>query len=141
MVSLAQIKQDELEDNEETSKKVVDLYGRSLFLLGTKNCFRNLCAKIVNYRHFDNFIIVMILFSTLLLTVESPLDDPKGSKADFLFYTDIFVTTIFTFECFSKIIVFGFLFNGKDSYLRLAWNILDFIIVLVALVSLTFSDI
>jgi len=47
------------------------------------------------------------------------------------------MTTIFTLECLVKIILFGLLFNGKSSYLRLAWNVMDFIIVLFAIISAT----
>ena len=46
------------------------------------------------------------------------------------------MTAFFTIEMTSKILAYGFLFNGKHSYLRVAWNVLDFIIVLSALVSL-----
>jgi uncharacterized membrane protein len=46
------------------------------------------------------------------------------------------MTACFTLEMSSKIIVYGFVFNGKQSYLRVSWNILDFMIVSSALVSL-----
>ena len=35
-------------------------------------------------------------------------------------------------ECLMKVIVFGFLCNGIDSYLRSPWNIADFLIALVS---------
>ena len=37
---------------------------------------------------------------------------------------------IFTLECFLKIIAYGFLLH-PGAYLRNAWNILDFIIVII----------
>lgn len=72
----------------------------------------------------------MIVFSTILLTLENPLDDPDGEKAKILFYIDIVVTTIFVIELLLKVLVTGFMFNGLESYIRSPWNILDFIIVL-----------
>lgn len=46
------------------------------------------------------------------------------------------MTAIFTFEMCSKIIAYGFFFAGPNSYLREIWNILDFVIVCSALISL-----
>lgn len=41
-----------------------------------------------------------------------------------------------------KIIAYGFIINGKESYLRSFWNILDFFIVVVSVtgVALFFGD-
>lgn len=50
-------------------------------------------------------------------------------------------TAVFTFEMIAKIITYGFLFNGRDSYLRNSWNILDFVIVWISLVSIIFSSV
>jgi hypothetical protein len=49
---------------------------------------------------------------------------------------DYVMTAIFTLEMLCKIIAYGFLFNGPKSYLRVSWNILDFVIVLSSLLSL-----
>jgi hypothetical protein len=45
------------------------------------------------------------------------------------------ITGIFCVECIMKIIVNGFLINGSTSYLRVGWNILDFFIVLISVIS------
>jgi len=57
-----------------------------------------------------------------------------------LFYIDIVVSTLFTFELILKVIVFGFAFNGKDSYIRNAWNIMDFVIVVFSLISISLRE-
>ena len=75
-----------------------------------------------------------------MLILESPLNDPKSKSADNLYYIDIVVTALFTIELILKVIVFGFMFNGKDSYIRNAWNIMDFIIVAFSLISLSLRD-
>ena len=46
------------------------------------------------------------------------------------------MTIAFCAEAVIKIISFGFAFNGPTSYIRNAWNVLDFIIVLAALLGL-----
>ena len=53
-------------------------------------------------------------------------------------YFDYFFTTIFTIECMLKIIAYGFAFH-PGAYLRNGWNILDFIIVVIALLSTVLS--
>ena len=83
----------------------------------------------------------MIIISTVLLTLENPMDNPKGNKIVILKYFDIVLTTIFTIESLLKIFVFGMLFNGPKSYLRSAWNIMDFVIVVFAIISLSASNV
>lgn len=36
-----------------------------------------------------------------------------------------------------KIIAFGLIFNGKTSYMRNNWNVVDFIIIIFSIISLT----
>jgi flagellar basal body-associated protein FliL len=81
-------------------------------------------------------ILLFITISTVLLAVQSPLDDPNTTMAHVLTYIDYGMTAIFTFEMVIKMISFGLLFNGKDSYLYNGWNILDFVIVTSAIVGL-----
>lgn len=50
------------------------------------------------------------------------------------------MTVVFTFEALVKIIAAGFLFAGKDSYIREPWNILDFLIVFSALLGIIAGD-
>lgn len=45
------------------------------------------------------------------------------------------MTGVFTIEALLKIIAFGFLLNGRKSYLRDSWNQLDFTIVVSGLIS------
>jgi hypothetical protein len=49
---------------------------------------------------------------------------------------DQYLTGFFSIEALIKIITCGFLFNGKKSYLRSGWNLIDFIVVLTSLVSI-----
>jgi hypothetical protein len=45
------------------------------------------------------------------------------------------LTSIFCLEGALKIFAFGFLFNGKESYLRDTWNIVDFLIIIISVLS------
>ena len=87
-------------------------------------------------RHFDNFVLFFILLSTILLSLENPLDDPKGMKLRILNIIDVVMTSIFTLESLLKIVEYGLIFNGKKSYLRSSWNLIDFCIVIGAILSL-----
>jgi len=100
------------------------------------NGFRKICRNIVGHQHFDTFILLLIAFSTILLTLESPLADPQGQRQRVLAKIDVVVSAIFTVELLLKVVVYGFVLNGPDSYLRGAWNIMDCVIVTVSLVSL-----
>ena len=83
----------------------------------------------------------MIGFSTILLTLENPLDDPDGKKNSTLAKIDIVISTIFTIELLLKVAVYGFIINGPESYILNPWNIMDFIIVCFSLISIIFSEV
>lgn len=76
--------------------------------------------------------MTLIFLSTITLSIENPLYDPDSQIVTVLFYFDIFFSIAFTLESLSKIIAWGFVFNGSESYLRDTWNIMDFFIVMVS---------
>ena len=49
---------------------------------------------------------------------------------------DYVLTVLFTIECVLNIILFGFFFNGKASYARDPWNIMDMTIVFFSILTL-----
>ena len=53
---------------------------------------------------------------------------------------DIFLTIVFALEATSKSIVFGFYFCGSTSYIKSGWNILDFSVVIIAIISLSITS-
>ena len=83
--------------------------------------------------------MAMITVSTILLAIDGPLNDPKSTQVAVLAYIDYVMTAIFTIEMVIKMIAVGLLLNGKKSYLRNTWNILDFVIVTSALFSIAFA--
>jgi hypothetical protein len=84
-------------------------------------------------------ILAFIAASTILLAFENPLGDKTTQLVKVLFYIDIFMTSVFLAEMIVKIISHGFMCNGSKSYMQISWNVLDFCIVSVSLLSIIFS--
>lgn len=78
------------------------------------------------------------MFSTVLLAIEDPYEKPGTMKVAVLAMLDLILSFTFLFELLIKVIVLGFAFNGDDSYMRNAWNIMDFVIVFFSMVSIIF---
>ena len=73
---------------------------------------------------FDRFILLIILLNTLFLALDQEVDIVTNydDKIDLTFLI------IYTVEMVLKIIALGF-FMQNNSYMRDAWNILDFTVV------------
>ena len=54
---------------------MIPLLGTSLTRLFVFFRVRKACHWLVNLRHFDNFILVIILISSILLALEDPVDE------------------------------------------------------------------
>ena len=104
------------------------------------NSFRLFIAKIVKSQNFENFILFLIAFSSILLALDNPLNDPESTLSRFLRYTDIILTIFFSSESVFKIITYGFILKSKTSYLRNGWNVIDFIVVIVSIISLAITS-
>ena len=113
----------------------VTLRGSSLLCLTKTNCLRRSAAKIVSWVYFDTVILVFIAFSSVLLIIDGPLTDPYSAQQDALHALDLSITAIFFVEMVLKIIMDGFIMNGKGSYLRSFWNVLDMLSVIASGVS------
>jgi hypothetical protein len=107
------------------------LRGNALWLLPPGSRLRTLLARVISHRHFDNTILLLILFSSLTLAVDTPGLDPNSSLKAALRVLDIVFTALFAAEALLKITVQGFALNGPTSYIRNPWNALDFVIVVV----------
>jgi hypothetical protein len=53
---------------------------------------------------------------------------------------NIILTIFFALESIFKIIAYGFAFNGENSYLRGGSNVIDFIVVIVSIISLAITS-
>jgi len=117
------------------------LVGKALCIFGPDNRIRIFANMIYTHPFFDRFILTLIGISTLTLAFETPLDNPKGFKVTILTYIDYVMSSFFFCECITKLIALGFIACGPNSYIRNPWNILDFTIVLSALVSMIFVNV
>ena len=113
-----------------------DIFGSAMFLLSDSNRFRLAVRKVVRYRGFDNFILVLIITSSVMLAAENPFWDPNALVVNVFFVIDIVMTTLFTLEMVLKMIAYGVL-TTRGAYLTKGANVLDFVIVVVSIISLT----
>ncbi|XP_069956886.1 muscle calcium channel subunit alpha-1 isoform X15 [Cherax quadricarinatus] len=108
---------------------------RALFCLGLKNPLRKVCIDVVEWKPFEWFILFTIFANCVALAVYTPYpnSDSNATNAQ-LEQIEIIFMVIFTLECFMKIIAYGFVLH-PGAYIRSVWNTLDFLIVVIGLVS------
>lgn len=109
-------------------------------ILSKRSRLRNFCYKISVSSWFENFVLSVIIVSSLKLVVETYfLDDPKDSVMTISLQTVSLMTTIvFFFEFLIHSISNGLLFDEK-TYLRSIWNQLDFTILAISLLDIAFE--
>jgi len=108
----------------------------SLCCLSVTNPFRNKIIQIVAVNPaFDRFILVVIVVNCVFLALdqENDLISKNSSRIDLGFLI------IYTGEMILKIIAMGF-FMRAHSYLRDAWNILDFFVVILGWLAIIFEN-
>uniref|UniRef100_A0A8C7SKM0 Voltage-dependent calcium channel type A subunit alpha-1 n=1 Tax=Oncorhynchus mykiss TaxID=8022 RepID=A0A8C7SKM0_ONCMY len=99
---------------------------------------RRACHYVVNLRYFEMCILLVIAASSIALAAE----DPVSATSDWnkvLRYFDYVFTGVFTFEMIIKMIDQGLILHD-GSYFRDLWNILDFIVVVGALVAFALTN-
>ena len=104
--------------------------------------FDNLVLGIYLFIQFILSLLVMIILSSILLVFDSNLMDPDSAEKILLKNLDMFFVFIFLIEALMKIIALGFIWaplTGTPAYLRVGWNILDFSVLLGALIDVHFD--
>lgn len=109
---------------------------RAFFIFGATNPLRVAAARLVDWVWFDRLILTLICISSLLLAIDSPLDDPKSAKVELISYCDSIFTAIFLVEMGAKLLALG-LFFQEGAYFRNAWNVLDGGVVIISVYSIT----
>ncbi|XP_019326689.1 PREDICTED: voltage-dependent R-type calcium channel subunit alpha-1E [Aptenodytes forsteri] len=140
----AEAKEDEEEMEKKKRKKEKSETGKamvphsSMFIFSTTNPVRRACHYIVNLRYFEMCILLVIAASSIALAAEDPvLTNSDRNKV--LRYFDYVFTGVFTFEMVIKMIDQGLILQD-GSYFRDLWNILDFIVVVGALVAFALAN-
>ena len=91
--------------------------------------------------HFNQFVIFLIIISSIMLVIDNPLYNPDDYLMKLLAKVDIFITGLFFCESLIKIIAKGLFFNnlvGIEPYLRSTWNIIDVVVVSGSLINIGF---
>ena len=112
----------------------------SLGIFSTQSQFRQKVVWLVEWKWFDRFILACIVINSIILAMQD-YQDP-GDVADLQGHyrrnfrnqlvedSELVFGIIFTIEAMLKIIAMGFFFE-TGTYLRDAWNCLDFVVVVV----------
>ncbi|XP_055690016.1 muscle calcium channel subunit alpha-1 isoform X4 [Lutzomyia longipalpis] len=113
---------------------------RALFCLGLKNPIRKLCIDIVEWKPFEYLILLTIFANCVALAVYTPYPNSDSNTTNAALEKIEYVfLVIFTAECVMKLIAYGFLLH-PGAYLRNGWNLLDFTIVVIGMISTALSN-
>eukprot|EP01052_Picozoa_sp_SAG31_P005932 SAG31_NODE_268_length_18767_cov_4.644900_8_plen_599_part_00 len=106
------------------------MLGKSLGLLEPDSPIRIVCFRITTNWIFEHLILVLILFAPCVLVLQMPayVHELSQDSLNIIHALDIATLCIFTVESAMKIIALGFV-RGQGTYLRNAWNRLDFFLV------------
>ena len=112
---------------------------RSLCCLSLNNPVRKACIRLVEWKPFEWMILLTIFANCVALAIATPYPNNDSNVVNLtLENVELIFLVIFTGESVFKIIAYGFAFH-PGAYLRNGWNILDFIIVVIALLSTVLS--
>ena len=145
-----QYQEDLRKEKEMSDSHIPDFKNRALGCFSPTNRFRRLMMLIAYNKHFNWFIIFCIILNCIFLAIGNPAcqkltsteaveKDTRCTSEDVNVFivSEIagwFFTIIFTLESVIKIFAMGFI-RDKNTYLRDAWNWLDFIVVVIAWIS------
>ncbi|KAM9520007.1 voltage-dependent L-type calcium channel subunit alpha-1S isoform 2-T2 [Guaruba guarouba] len=110
---------------------------RALFCLTLQNPLRKACISIVEWKPFEIIILLTIFANCVALAIYLPMpEDDTNIANSSLEKIEYAFLIFFAIEAMLKIIAYGFLFHA-DAYLRNGWNVLDFSIVSLGLITMT----
>ncbi|KFU91148.1 Voltage-dependent L-type calcium channel subunit alpha-1S, partial [Chaetura pelagica] len=114
---------------------------RALFCLTLQNPLRKACISIVEWKPFEIIILLTIFANCVALAIYQPMPEDDTNVANSsLEKMEYAFLIFFAIEAMLKIIAYGFLFH-TDAYLRNGWNVLDFSIVSLGLVTMTLEQV
>uniref|UniRef100_A0A8C8BSN2 Voltage-dependent L-type calcium channel subunit alpha n=1 Tax=Otus sunia TaxID=257818 RepID=A0A8C8BSN2_9STRI len=112
---------------------------RALFCLTLQNPLRKACISIVE--PFEIIILLTIFANCVALAIYLPMPEDDTNVANSsLEKIEYAFLIFFAIEAMLKIIAYGFLFH-TDAYLRNGWNVLDFSIVSLGLITMTLEQV
>ncbi|KAK3913679.1 Voltage-dependent calcium channel type D subunit alpha-1 [Frankliniella fusca] len=113
---------------------------RALFCLKLNNPIRKVCIDTVEWKPFEYLILLTIFANCVALAVYTPYPNSDSNTTNlYLEKIENIFLVIFTAECIMKIIAYGFVAHS-GAYLRNGWNLLDFTIVVIGMLSTALSN-
>jgi hypothetical protein len=111
---------------------------KACYLFGPENRLRVALFKLVTSPAFEYFIIVCIGVSCILLMMENP-DWSEIFVWQCVFNAfELLFLVVFFFEMVFKLLAYGVVAH-KGAYLRRGWNVLDFCVVMVSILTASLS--
>ncbi|XP_048511904.1 muscle calcium channel subunit alpha-1 isoform X10 [Athalia rosae] len=108
---------------------------RALYCLPLKNPLRKMCIEVIEWKPFEWLILLTIFANCVALAVYTPYPSSDSNLTNtYLEKIEYVFLVIFTVECVMKIIAYGFVAH-PGAYLRNGWNLLDFTIVVIGMIS------
>lgn len=95
----------------------------SIYLFSKKNWIRIFCYKVINHGQFENFVMVLIVFSSFKLVFDTYTNGMTADNPVVIYssYFDLVFQIMFTIEMCLKILAFGFCMDD-NSYLTEGWS-------------------
>ncbi|CAF1093497.1 unnamed protein product [Rotaria sordida] len=119
------------------AKQINSSHQRSLFIFSKNNWIRKRANDVIEWNPFEYMVLLTIIANCIVLALEEHLPhDDKTTLARSLEKTEIYFIGIFCFEAALKIIALGFVLH-EGSYLRSLWNVMDFIVVVTGLATIS----
>jgi Ion transport protein len=108
----------------------------TIFGMPVHNRLRAGCIQLLENPWFDRIILALILANSVTLALDNPSQPNSNAKQSFLDISDKIFLSLFGIEMIIKVIAMGFVANGKYSYIRNGWNVLDAFVVVIGVVTL-----
>ncbi|CAK8987174.1 L type [Durusdinium trenchii] len=114
---------------------------KSFFIFAPDMWLRQRAFRLIGNSKFDNFILLLIGVSTVLLALEEPWIEECSETTckmlhSFIQTMDLILNVFFIAEMLIKMFALGVVMH-PNSYLRSGWSILDFVIVNVSILSMS----
>ena len=114
-------------------------FDRSLGLLQASNPVRKMCSTVANSIYFSRAILFVVILNGVIVALDTPDRGVEmyGTKPhipkDVTFWLGNAFLILFGLEAIVKIVAYGFLLNGPDSYMWSYWNVFDLFIVITGI--------
>lgn len=130
-----------LEDGQLMEETLHGLAGSVLGMCSATWPPRQLMFRVVTSAPFEGVVLLAILVNCVMLALETPFVAVGSTLDDVLRISDVVFAVLFSIEAICKIFALGIWRTGKHAYFRSSWNVLDFFIVVVSLLSLALPDV